>query len=660
MFHVSNLKKCLSNEPLAIPLDEIHIDDKLHFVEEPVKIMDREVKRLKQSRIPNIKVRLNSRRGPEFTLKREDQFRKKCVVEIMDDFNLVVYAPHDVRDKRMLWDYLTHVTNQWDGEVVMMEEVPLGGSAYTWCHKSATKMSKLDRFLVSENLLNTFPNINVITLDQYLSDYRPILLREALYDYGPIPFRFFHYWLEADGLDNFVIDSWNGAPGDGSNAIRNFLCKLKFLKLRIRGWYADYRNNTKGVFVKFKEELRVLDEAIDKGNGSDEIVTKRLEVLNKLQHASKVQASEVAQKAKIKWSVEGDENMKFFHGMLNKKRSQLNIRGVMINGTWTDKPDTVKQEFFHHFRSRFDKPSDHRARIDMCFPNSLSTDQQEDLERMVSKEEVKRAVFGGSRVAWYGYNTLWSDGFTFGFYRHFWSTIENDVFEAVNLIGSMYKIIAKILTNRLVGVLGDIVNEVQSAFIAERQILDGPFILNEVMQWCRMKKKQALIFKVDFEKAYDSVRWDFLDDVLYNFGFGNKWRAWIQSCLRSSRGSILINGSPTEEFQFFKGLKQGDPLSPFLFILIMESLHLSFQRVVDAGMFTGIRLSSMLNLSHLFYADDAIFLGQWSDTNIDTLVHVLECFHRASGLRINMCKSKIMGIHVDDGKIKMQHLSLGV
>ncbi|GKD83593.1 RNA-directed DNA polymerase, eukaryota, reverse transcriptase zinc-binding domain protein [Tanacetum coccineum] len=179
------------------------------------------------------------------------------------------------------------------------------------------------------------------------------------------------------------------------------------------------------------------------------------------------------------------------------------------------------------------------------------------------------------------------------------------------------------------------------------------------MQWCRMKKKQALIFKVDFEKAYDSVRWDFLDDVLYNFGFGNKWRAWIQSCLRSSRGSILINGSPTEEFQFFKGLKQGDPLSPFLFILIMESLHLSFQRVVDAGMFTGIRLSSMLNLSHLFYADDAIFLGQWSDTNIDTLVHVLECFHRASGLRINMCKSKIMGIHVDDGKIKNAASKLG-
>ncbi|GJZ39767.1 RNA-directed DNA polymerase, eukaryota, partial [Tanacetum coccineum] len=100
----------------------------------------------------------------------------------------------------------------------------------------------------------------------------------------------------------------------------------------------------------------------------------------------------------------------------------------------------------------------------------------------------------------------------------------------------------------------------------------------------------------DFEKAYDSVRWDFLDDILVKFGFGIKWRGWIQNCLNSSKGSILINGSPTEEFQFYKGLKQGDPLSPFLFVLVMESLHISFQRMVDVGMFTGIKLSSSLNI----------------------------------------------------------------
>ncbi|GKD03892.1 hypothetical protein Tco_1178866, partial [Tanacetum coccineum] len=94
-FHVSNLKKCLSDEPLAIPLDEIHIDEKLHFIEEPVEIMDREVKRLKQSRIPIVKVRWNSRRGPEYTWEREDQMQKKLWQLQLSLFLLIL---------RELWD----------------------------------------------------------------------------------------------------------------------------------------------------------------------------------------------------------------------------------------------------------------------------------------------------------------------------------------------------------------------------------------------------------------------------------------------------------------------------------------------------------------------------------------------------------------------------
>ncbi|GJZ26819.1 RNA-directed DNA polymerase, eukaryota [Tanacetum coccineum] len=252
-----------------------------------------------------------------------------------------------------------------------------------------------------------------------------------------------------------------------------------------------------------------------------------------------------------------------------------------------------------------------------------------ELESEVSKEEIKRAVWDCGTDKSPG-----PDGFTFAFYRRFWKVIEKDVvdvvtyffthgvfpkdFRHISLIGSLYKIIAKILANRLVVVLG-------SAFVADRQILDGPFILNEMFQWCKSKKKQSLVFKVDFEKACDSVRWDFLDDVLKKFGFGDKWCNWIQSCLRSSRGPIIVNGSPTEEFQFYKGLKQGDPLSPFLFILIMESLHISFQRVVDAGI----------------------------DANFDIIVHVLECFFRASGMRLNISKGKLMGISVEDDKVEL-------
>ncbi|GJR77103.1 RNA-directed DNA polymerase, eukaryota, reverse transcriptase zinc-binding domain protein [Tanacetum coccineum] len=127
----------------------------------------------------------------------------------------------------------------------------------------------------------------------------------------------------------------------------------------------------------------------------------------------------------------------------------------------------------------------------------------------------------------------------------------------------------------------------------------------------------------------------------------------------SSKGSILVNGCPTNEFQFYKGLKQGDPLSPFLFILVMESLHLSFQRIVNAGMFKGIVLDQSLCLSHMFYADDAIFLGEWSDGNISTLIHVLKCFFHASGLKINLNKSKIMGINVESAQVIQAAAKLG-
>ncbi|GKD04019.1 RNA-directed DNA polymerase, eukaryota, reverse transcriptase zinc-binding domain protein [Tanacetum coccineum] len=116
-------------------------------------------------------------------------------------------------------------------------------------------------------------------------------------------------------------------------------------------------------------------------------------------------------------------------------------------------------------------------------------------------------------------------------------------------------------------------------------------------------------------------------------------------------GSILVNGSPTSEFKFHKGLKQGDPLYPFLFILIMESLHITFKKVLNANLFKGISLNDSVTLSHFFFADDAVFVGEWDLSNIRTIINVLKCFNMASGLKINLHKSKLMGIGVDQDEI---------
>ena len=120
--------------------------------------------------------------------------------------------------------------------------------------------------------------------------------------------------------------------------------------------------------------------------------------------------------------------------------------------------------------------------------------------------------------------------------------------------------------------LGSVVSESQSAFLGGNFILDGSLIVNEVLTWCKKSNVRAFMLKLDFEKAYDNVNWGFLCDIMNQMGFPTKWCEWVFGVLASARSSILVNGAPTFEFQCSKGMRQGDPLSPFLFIIVMEAL----------------------------------------------------------------------------------------
>nr|GEX52822.1 protein kinase-like domain, beta-lactamase/transpeptidase-like protein [Tanacetum cinerariifolium] len=141
------------------------------------------------------------------------------------------------------------------------------------------------------------------------------------------------------------------------------------------------------------------------------------------------------------------------------------------------------------------------------------------------------------------------------------------------------------------------------------------------MEFLKKKRKKSLIFKVDFEKAYNSINWSFLLNMMNRMGFECKWCKWVEVCLRSSCISILVNGSSMEEFGIERGVRQGDPLSPFLFILATEVLNAIVCEAMANGVFKGVKVCEN---------------------------NVTVCFEEISGLRVNYNKSKIYGIEVDE------------
>ena len=130
-----------------------------------------------------------------------------------------------------------------------------------------------------------------------------------------------------------------------------------------------------------------------------------------------------------------------------------------------------------------------------------------------------------------------------------------DQFKPISLVGIFYKIVIKVLAGRMKEVLSLVIDEHQSVLLRNRGMLDSVLIANEVVEEVRRNQRSALCFKVDYEKAYDSIRGNFLLDMLHRLGFLCKWIKWVKGCLQSASISVLINGSPTEEFKPSRGLR---------------------------------------------------------------------------------------------------------
>nr|GEV48351.1 RNA-directed DNA polymerase, eukaryota, reverse transcriptase zinc-binding domain protein [Tanacetum cinerariifolium] len=233
-----------------------------------------------------------------------------------------------------------------------------------------------------------------------------------------------------------------------------------------------------------------------RGVGLPDDLLNQAKIVRDLQAINKKDSIDLAQKAKVKWAIEGDENTKFFHGVVNKKRRYLAIKGILNDGEWIDNLTHVKTEFYNHFANRFSHPNWTRVPLEDQFPRRLNIELSRYLER-----DKYWSVVGNDMVnalkEFFSSSTFpnWCNPSFIALIPKVLDAKHLNDFCPISLVGCQYKIISKILANRLSLVIDDIISQEQSAFLKERQIMNGPIILNEVISWCKSKKEKSLLFK---------------------------------------------------------------------------------------------------------------------------------------------------------------------
>jgi endonuclease/exonuclease/phosphatase family metal-dependent hydrolase len=560
-----------------------------------------------------------------------------------------------------------------------LRDIPLEGGLFTWSNNRVNvAMSRIDRFLYSDEWDDLFPSILQKRLPRILSDHFPIVLECGDFSRSRRPFRFENMWLKADGFKERVKEWWNsytfyGTPG------YIMACKLKALKVDLKKWNEEVFGNVGVKINKLMSELVELDALADLRPLTEVEIQKKVGIVADLERTSLLEEISWRQKSRALWLQEGDKNTKFFHRLANSNRRYNSISSLSINGVVSTDSVAISECITNFYSHLFEEEEGDRPLLDGLDFAMISAEDALWLERPFDEEEVAGVVAGFN-----GDKAPGPDGFSMGFFQCCWDILNPDVmavlnyfhglssfekslnatfvslipkktdalevkdFRPISLVGSTYKILAKLLANRLKVVLPKIISASQNAFVQGRQILDSVLIASECLDSRLKSGDPGVLCKLDVEKAYDHVNWGFLSYLLQRCGFSVRWRNWIHFCISTARFSILINGCPSGFFPSSRGLRQGDPLSPLLFVIVMEALSRLLDRAVREGLFLGFSVGTLaansLMVSHLLFADDTLIFCGADSEQISNLRYVFTWFEAVSGLKINLSKSEIVPV----------------
>eukprot|EP00253_Pinus_taeda_P026517 PITA_26517 len=515
----------------------------------------------------------------------------------------------------------------------------------TWNNRRGGKnqiVSRLDHFLVSESIMNKDIFVEAQILPSLGSDHWPIKLEvDIKVRHGKRPFRFESFWLRDPSFIKKLEEWWCQSTIQSKGKMRLFQLKLKELKEKIKSWNKQEFGNIMEDKQNLEKEMESIQQKMILEGRTEESISKEGSILGQLEERRKQEEILWRQKSRIKWLREGERNTKFFHQAMIKHRQRNRILSIKDrNGNRVIEQAEIEQVLIDHHKEILKEPQADRMQAiqEICsaIPCLVSEDQNKALMRAATLEEIEETVKAMKKGTAPG-----PDGFTVDFFQAGWHFLGKEILEMVEesrmnqkvwpalnstfyalipkndnredpngfrpiaLCNVIYKIITAMMAKRLKPMLDKLISAEQTGFVEGRQILDGLVVLE-------------------------------------SFGFCRRWIYWIHNLISSPNFSILVNGIPSKPFSASRGLRQGDPLSPFLFILAAEGLGRFIKKERETGKIKGLKLwGHNLCLTHQQFVDDIMLFGEPTVKEVKHLRNFLDIFAEASGLEINKDKSRV-------------------
>lgn len=571
------------------------------------------------------------------------------------------------------------------------------GCFYTWSNKQEENFQarKLDRVLVNASWFDSFASSVVEFLAPGESDHSPSILK---LDMGAIklvrPFKLFKHVIKHVDFLEVVKESWQAQEeGDPMQILHR---KMKRLKPVLRAFSKTHFSNISERVLKARQKLEMVQNEILKWPTNNQLIQHEKELSVKLFELLIAEESLYRQKSRIQWLKEGDQNTKFFHSTVKFRQKAQSFIGIKdLNGVTCTNHEQVAAAAINFFQNLIGKIDTDVERCPITFlkellPNSLPLDAVTELDRPIEISEIKDALFSIGDDKAPG-----PDGFPAIFFKVAWEVISADVTNAMLHFFStskmnpgfnstsialvpkkshvsdmselrpiacctvIYKTATQLLANRMKKFMPGLISKCQGAFIKGRDISDNILLAQELVKgYRRSSLSPRCMLKVDIKKAFDSVSWNFILDMLEAMGFSSKFIGWIAACITTPKFSISVHGSLEGYFKGEKGIRQGDPLSPFLFVIVMEMLSALLDTAVINGVFRFHPKCKRLNLTHLCFADDLLIFVRGDIDSIEGVQNILNFFYNFSGLKINPSKCELYTSGISEGIIdEMQRIT---